>query len=40
MPWMEAGLVALDPEPQRLVVNFHAAFNLLLAGTLIWFTGR
>jgi phosphate:Na+ symporter len=38
LPWMEAGLMALDPDPQRLVVNFHAAFNLLLAATLIWFT--
>ena len=38
LPWMEVGLMALDPDPQRLVVNFHAAFNLLLAATLIWFT--
>jgi len=33
------GLLAwLDPEPQRLVVNFHTAFNVLLAATLIFFT--
>ncbi len=33
------GLLALfDPAPQRLVVNFHTAFNVLLALTLIWFT--
>lgn len=33
------GLLALfDPDPQRLVVNFHTAFNLLLAATLIFFT--
>jgi phosphate:Na+ symporter len=33
------GLLAwLDPDPQRLVVNFHTAFNLLLAITLIFFT--
>ncbi len=37
--WLEAGLAALDPEPQRLVVNFHTAFNVLLAATLIGFTG-
>lgn len=37
--WMEAGLAALDPDPQRLVVNFHTAFNVLLAVTLIGFTG-
>jgi phosphate:Na+ symporter len=33
------GLAWLDPDPQRLVVNFHTAFNLLLAGSLIAFTG-
>ncbi len=33
------GLLAIfDPDPQRLVVNFHTAFNLLLALTLIFFT--
>jgi phosphate:Na+ symporter len=33
------GLLAwLDPEPQRLVVNFHTAFNVLLAATMIGFT--
>jgi len=31
-------LAWLDPEPQRLVVNFHTAFNLLLAASLIFFT--
>ncbi len=36
--WMEALLTRLDPDPQRLIVNFHTAFNLLLAVTLIWFT--
>jgi phosphate:Na+ symporter len=35
---MEFLLAMLDPDPQRLVVNFHAAFNLLLAATLIWLT--
>ncbi|MGH8723751.1 MAG: Na/Pi cotransporter family protein, partial [Burkholderiales bacterium] len=38
LPWMELLLTALDPDPQRLIVNFHTAFNLLLAATLIWFT--
>ena len=38
LPWIEFLLAMLDPDPQRLVVNFHAAFNLLLAATLIWFT--
>jgi len=38
LPWIEHLLALLDPDPQRLVVNFHAAFNLLLAATLIWFT--
>jgi phosphate:Na+ symporter len=33
------GLLAwLDPQPQRLVVNFHTAFNVLLALTLIGLT--
>lgn len=33
------GLLAMfDPSPQRLVVNFHTAFNILLAVTLIFFT--
>jgi phosphate:Na+ symporter len=35
---MEAGLAALDPDPQRLVVNFHMAFNVLLAVTFIFLT--
>jgi len=38
LPWMEQLLVTLDPDPQRLIVNFHTAFNLLLAATLIWVT--
>jgi phosphate:Na+ symporter len=37
--WLTDGLAWLDPDPQRLVVNFHTAFNLLLAGSLIAFTG-
>jgi phosphate:Na+ symporter len=36
--WMQSLLTALDPDPQRLIVNFHTAFNLLLGVTLIWFT--
>jgi phosphate:Na+ symporter len=33
------GLLALfDPDPQRLVVNFHTLFNLMLAAVLIFFT--
>ena len=35
--WIEGLLMALDPDPQRLIVNFHTTFNLLLAATLIWF---
>ena len=31
-------LTSLDPDPQRLVVNFHTAFNVLLALSLIFFT--
>ena len=38
LPWVEHGLTVLDPDPQRLIVNFHTAFNLLLAASLIWFT--
>jgi phosphate:Na+ symporter len=38
LPWIEFGLAMIDPDPQRLVVNFHTAFNLLLAVALIWFT--
>jgi phosphate:Na+ symporter len=33
-------LVALDPGPQRQVVNFHLAFNVAIAFTFIWFTER
>ncbi len=35
---IESGLAWLDPDPQRLVVNFHTAFNVLLAAALIFFT--
>jgi phosphate:Na+ symporter len=38
LPWIGDLLATLDPDPQRLIVNFHTAFNLLLAATLIWFT--
>jgi phosphate:Na+ symporter len=38
LPWIEFGLAMIDPDPQRLVVNFHTAFNLLLAATLLGFT--
>ena len=38
LPWIEFGLAMIDPDPQRLVVNFHTAFNLLLAVTLLGFT--
>jgi phosphate:Na+ symporter len=36
--WIQTLLTALDPDPQRLIVNFHTAFNLVIAATLIWFT--
>ena len=32
-------LTLIDPAPGRIVVNFHLAFNLLLAACLIGFTG-
>ena len=35
---IESGLSWLDPDPQRLVVNFHMAFNVLLAITFIFLT--
>jgi phosphate:Na+ symporter len=38
LSWIQHLLALLDPDPQRLVVNFHTAFNLLLAAALIWFT--
>lgn len=38
LPTVEGLLALIDPTPQRLVVNFHAAFNLLLAASLIFFT--
>ena len=36
--WIEPLLARIDPDPQRLIVNFHTVFNLLLAASLIWFT--
>lgn len=36
---VEALLALLDADPKRLVVNFHTAFNLFLAATLIFCTG-
>lgn len=33
-------LNALDPSPQRQVVNFHLAFNVAIAFTFIWFTAH
>ena len=36
--WIEPLLTRIDPDPQRLIVNFHTVFNLLLAVSLIWFT--
>ena len=38
MSTVEGLLGRFDPDPQRLVVNFHTAFNLLLAAALIFFT--
>ncbi len=35
---IEGALTWLDPDPRRLVVNFHATFNLLLAATFIFVT--
>ena len=35
---IEGALAWFDPEPQRLVVNFHTAFNLLLAVAFIFLT--
>jgi phosphate:Na+ symporter len=36
---IEGLLAMLESDPQRVVVNFHTAFNLLLAVALIGFTG-
>ena len=36
--WVGGWLAAIDPVPQRQVVNFHLAFNVIIAGTFIWFT--
>ncbi len=38
MTTVEGLLAQFDPDPQRLVVNFHTAFNVLLAAALIFFT--
>jgi len=38
MPTVEGLLALFDPDPQRLVVNFHTAFNVLLAATFLFFT--
>jgi len=38
LSWIQHLLAMLDSDPQRLIVNFHTAFNLLLAAALIWFT--
>jgi phosphate:Na+ symporter len=35
---IEQLLAQIDPDPFRMVVNFHLAFNLLLAATMIGFT--
>lgn len=35
---IEGALAWLDPDPQRLVINFHTAFNVLLAVTFIFLT--
>ena len=40
MHWIGGWLVAIDPVPQRQVVNFHLAFNVLIACTFIGFTER
>ncbi len=38
--WVGGWLAALDPSPQRQVVNFHLAFNLAIALAFIGFTER
>ena len=38
MHWIGDWLVAIDPSPQRQVVNFHLAFNVMIACTFIGFT--
>jgi phosphate:Na+ symporter len=40
LPTCVAILAWFDPTPGRLVVNFHTAFNLLLAAVFIFSTGR
>ena len=40
MHWIGGWLSAIDPSPQRQVVNFHLAFNLIIACTFIGFTER
>ena len=36
--WVGGWLAMIDPVAQRQVVNFHLAFNVIIAGTFIWFT--
>ena len=38
LPWVGGWVAALDPDPQRQVVNFHLAFNLALALAFVGFT--
>jgi phosphate:Na+ symporter len=38
LPWVTGWMAALDPDPQRQVVNFHLAFNVAIALGFIWFT--
>ena len=38
LPWVGGWVAALDPDPQRQVVNFHLAFNVAIALGFIWFT--
>ncbi len=40
MHWIGDALAAIDPDPQRQVVNFHLAFNLAIAVAFIGFTER
>ena len=40
MHWISGWLAALDPSPQRQVVNFHLAFNVMIACIFIGFTER
>ena len=40
MHWIAGAIAALDPNPQRQVVNFHLAFNAALALAFIGFTDQ